>query len=146
MLWQTVQTQIKLPHRSNMQSLHCLPFYLHLLDKLLNGKTSMIDFQRDYGKHFYLQTVFLSFLCDRHLSFLFYLFFPVFVFLSPPRKHQINFGSDKIILHAEETVMMCFSRIRILASTPTTVFNGSFCYFAFTNWICVAKLVHNLWG
>ena len=36
--WQTVQTQIRLLLEQSDQGLHCLQFWLHLLDALLFGK------------------------------------------------------------------------------------------------------------
>ena len=47
---QTVQTQIRLflEEQSDL-GLHCLPFRLHLLDALLNGKAILINFLGDYS-------------------------------------------------------------------------------------------------
>ena len=45
MLWQSVQTKIRLLLEDQVdRGLHCLPFHLHLLDKSLYGKTSLFEF------------------------------------------------------------------------------------------------------
>ena len=48
---QIVKTLIRLLlEEQSDQSLHCLQYYLHLLDALLYGKTSFFRFKDDYSK------------------------------------------------------------------------------------------------
>ena len=48
---QTVQTQIRLLlEEQSDQGLHCLPFPMHFLDSLLQGKAILFNFKGDYSK------------------------------------------------------------------------------------------------
>ena len=50
---QTVQTQVRqLLEEQSDQGLHCLQYPLHLLDALVYGKTTFINFSGDYCKCF----------------------------------------------------------------------------------------------
>ena len=55
---QTVQTQIRpLKEEQSDQGLHCLPFYLHVFDKLPHGLASLFDFKVDYSKRFGIKKI-----------------------------------------------------------------------------------------
>ena len=50
---QTLQTQVRLLlEEQSDQGLHCLPFHLHRLDSLLNGRATLFKFESDYNKFF----------------------------------------------------------------------------------------------
>ena len=50
---QTVQTQIRLlPKEQSDQDLHCLPFYVHLVDILLPPQTNLLHFH-DYKDNYF---------------------------------------------------------------------------------------------